>query len=64
MDKDRIVSGTIKSEDLENEISLRPRWIHEYIGQDKAKEKLKFLLKLQKVGKSHWIMFYFMDHQV
>ncbi len=48
MDKDRIVSGTIKSEDLENEISLRPRWIHEYIGQDKAKEKLKIFIKAAK----------------
>lgn len=48
MDKDRIVTGTIKSEDLENEISLRPKWLKEYIGQDKAKEKLKIFIEAAK----------------
>lgn len=38
--KDRIVEGDLKNEDLDNELTLRPRWISEYIGQNKAKEKL------------------------
>lgn len=47
-DKERIVTGTIQDEDLENEISLRPKWIHEYIGQDKVKEKLKIFIEAAK----------------
>lgn len=46
--EDRIVASDIKSEDLENELSLRPRWIKDYIGQDKAKEKLNIFIKAAK----------------
>jgi Holliday junction DNA helicase RuvB len=45
---ERIVTGSIKDEDRENEITLRPRWIDEYIGQDKVKEKLKIFIKAAK----------------
>lgn len=48
---ERIVSGAVKSEDFENEITLRPRWLDEYIGQDKAKEKLKIFIKAAKERK-------------
>ncbi len=34
----RIVSGSLREEDEDNEITLRPKWLNEYIGQDKAKE--------------------------
>lgn len=53
MDKmdERIVAGTIQSEDLDNEISLRPKWIDEYIGQDKAKEKLRIFIQAAKERK-------------
>ena len=42
---DRIVARNIRNEDLENELTLRPKWIDEYIGQDKAKEKLKIFIQ-------------------
>lgn len=44
----RIISGTIKEEDIENEKNLRPKWIQEYIGQDKAKEKLNIFIQAAK----------------
>lgn len=45
---DRIVARNIRNEDLENELTLRPKWIDEYIGQDKAKEKLKIFIQAAK----------------
>ena len=45
---DRIVAGEMKEEDLDNEISLRPKWLKNYIGQDKAKEKLNIFIKAAK----------------
>lgn len=44
----RIVAGNLRSEDLENDASLRPKWIEEYIGQDKAKEKLDIFINAAK----------------
>lgn len=44
----RIVSSSVKDEDRDNEITLRPKWIDEYIGQDKVKEKLKIFIKAAK----------------
>lgn len=46
--EDRIVERNLKSEDVDNETTLRPKWIDEYIGQDKAKEKLKIFIKAAK----------------
>lgn len=51
MDENRIVSKTVIRDDLENEISLRPKWIHEYIGQDKVKEKLNIFIQAAKERK-------------
>lgn len=45
---DRIVTVNTVEEDVENEYSLRPKWIKEYIGQDKAKEQLKIFIKAAK----------------
>ncbi|MBU5426419.1 Holliday junction branch migration DNA helicase RuvB [Tissierella pigra] len=45
---DRIVAGALRSEDLESEQSLRPKWIAEYIGQDKVKEKLNIFIQAAK----------------
>lgn len=42
---DRIVTGGMQREDLENEVTLRPKWISEYIGQDKVKERLKIFIE-------------------
>ncbi|NLN15613.1 MAG: Holliday junction branch migration DNA helicase RuvB [Tissierellia bacterium] len=51
MDENRIVSKTVIRDDLENEISLRPKWMHEYIGQDKVKEKLNIFIQAAKERK-------------
>lgn len=45
---DRIVASEVKVEDLENDISLRPKWVKDYIGQDKAKEKLNIFIEAAK----------------
>ena len=46
--ENRIVHGDIREEDLEIDSSLRPRSIEEYIGQDKAKEKLSIFIQAAK----------------
>ncbi len=40
----RIVSNMKRTEDVPGELSLRPKWLNEYIGQDKAKEQLKIFI--------------------
>lgn len=50
-DKDRIVAGEMRAEDIENDLSLRPKWIGDYIGQDKAKEKLNIYIEAAKQRK-------------
>lgn len=45
---DRIVAGALRNEDDENELTLRPRWISEYIGQDKVKENLNIFIEAAK----------------
>lgn len=47
-EKNRIVSGGVTVDDLDSELSLRPKWISEYIGQHKAKEKLNIFVKAAK----------------
>ena len=53
MDKmnERIVAGSIQMEDIDNETTLRPKWIDEYIGQDKVKKKLKIFIQAAKERK-------------
>lgn len=46
--ENRIVHGDMRQEDLEVDTSLRPKKIEEYIGQDKAKEKLNIFIKAAK----------------
>ena len=46
--ENRIVHGDMRQEDLEVDTSLRPKCIEEYIGQDKAKEKLNIFIKAAK----------------
>jgi len=43
--KNRIISRNLKEEDLDSEVTLRPKWLTEYIGQDKAKEKLNIFIQ-------------------
>lgn len=46
---DRIVAGHLREEDMESETSLRPKWISDYIGQDKVKEKLNIFIDAAKL---------------
>lgn len=47
--EERIVSSSIKEEDVEIEYSLRPRKLSEYIGQEKVKENLSIFMEAAKV---------------
>lgn len=47
-EKDRIVAKSLKAEDVESEATLRPKWIDEYIGQKKAKQKLNIFIQAAK----------------
>lgn len=42
---ERIVSNSQQVEDFKNENNIRPRWLKDYIGQDKVKEKLEIFIK-------------------
>ena len=44
-ENDRIVSSNEQVEDLFAENSIRPKWLKDYIGQDKVKEKLDIFIK-------------------
>lgn len=44
-ENDRIVSSNEQLEDLFAENSIRPKWLKDYIGQDKVKEKLDIFIK-------------------
>ncbi len=48
LEEERIVSSTLTHED-EQEGSLRPRLLHEYTGQEKAKENLEVYIKAAKL---------------
>ena len=47
--ENRILTSSYVPEDQENENSLRPRTLDEYIGQEKAKENLRILLGAAKL---------------
>ncbi|WP_054027251.1 Holliday junction branch migration DNA helicase RuvB [Bacillus sp. FJAT-28004] len=48
---DRIISANLMMEDQAVELSLRPRYLAEYIGQTKAKENLKIYIEAAKLRK-------------
>ncbi len=45
----RVVSAREVEEDRENEVSLRPRTLNEYVGQEKIKEKLSISMEAAKM---------------
>lgn len=45
----RIIGANVRQEDQDNEIRLRPRWMHEYIGQQGAKEKLSIFIEAARM---------------
>lgn len=49
-EEERIVCPGVKEEDTE-EISLRPKWLSEYTGQEKVKENLKVFIEAAKLRK-------------
>ncbi|QXM05926.1 Holliday junction branch migration DNA helicase RuvB [Crassaminicella indica] len=49
IDANRIVTTSFRSEDMEVENSLRPKKLEDYIGQYKAKEKLKIFIDAAKI---------------
>jgi len=49
--EDRIISANLMMEDQEVELSLRPRYLAEYIGQQQAKENLKIYIEAAKMRK-------------
>ncbi|KRE51134.1 Holliday junction branch migration DNA helicase RuvB [Paenibacillus sp. Soil522] len=48
---DRIISANLMMEDQAVELSLRPRYLAEYIGQTKAKENLEIYIEAAKLRK-------------
>ncbi len=48
MDENRIITSTMKNEDLEIENSLRPKSLDDYLGQEKVKEQLKIFIEAAK----------------
>ncbi len=47
--EERLVSGAALGEEAAFEPSLRPQYLHEYIGQDKVKENLKVFIEAAKL---------------
>lgn len=47
----RIISSVERQEDLENENNLRPKWLNEYIGQEKVKNQLNIYIQAAKQRK-------------
>jgi len=48
---DRIISAQMSEEDMGMELSLRPRYLDEYIGQRQVKENLKIYIEAAKMRK-------------
>ena len=47
-DENRIITSTMKNEDVDIENSLRPKSLDDYLGQEKAKEQLKIFIEAAK----------------
>ena len=47
--EDRIITSTYTTDDEDIEVSLRPRNLDEYVGQEKAKENLKIFIEAAKM---------------
>ena len=57
----RIITTDILEEDVSSEKNLRPQTLEQYIGQEKAKENLKFISKRRSREAIRWIMSFSMD---
>lgn len=61
--ENRIVTPEFRSEDNDVELSLRPKFMSEYIGQGKVKENLSVYIKAAKGRGELLTTFYFMAHR-
>ena len=48
MSENRIVGSSLLNDEEKSEYSLRPRWLREYIGQNKVKDKLEVFIEAAK----------------
>lgn len=44
-DENRIITSTMKMEDIDIENSLRPKTLEDYLGQEKSKEQLSIFIE-------------------
>lgn len=51
MVEERVITASLTEEDGDVEYSLRPRYLYEYIGQERAKENLKVFIEAAKMRK-------------
>lgn len=49
MEDTRVIGSAKRDEDMELEVSLRPRAMEEYIGQDKVKEKMRIFIEAARL---------------
>ncbi len=56
----RVVKPTVRDEDIISEVSLRPRKLDEYVGQEQMKVHLKVAIESAKIRKTplEHILFY------
>ena len=47
-DENRVITSSMKSEDTETEVSLRPKSLSDYLGQEKVKEQLEIFIEAAK----------------
>lgn len=47
-DENRIITSTMKMEDIDIENSLRPKTLEDYLGQEKSKEQLSIFIEAAK----------------
>lgn len=64
MDEERLLSPDADESDKSLEKSLRPRYLAQYIGQDKVKQELSIYIEAAKIAKRHSTMCCYMARQV
>ena len=47
-EEDRIITSSMQHDDADIENSLRPKYLADYLGQDKAKEQLSIFIEAAK----------------
>ena len=48
MEDERLITSTMREEDQDVDLSLRPRSLDEYIGQEKVKEQMRIFMEAAK----------------